>query len=369
MKVFKWISVILITIITGAICMGCGYTEEEKEEMEKYRLQGEENSIEYLKEKYGIDAKIVDVEVQKNDPGVIPDFWPSPTGNVIVESEYDGRSFYVYTNAETKNTECYDNYQHKEIEEAVISTINEYTNKKPKEYSIYYGELSGSEEYNGLVHEYFDGQNLNEILEEGNDGICGVFEYIDAGNFDNIEQMELTSKEKQKLLFVSYENNEDMGKVTTHSYNIKGTPQDMEIYKNAIYIQKAALLEGDEITYYNTDVKESNGVYYLDKENNEDLNILPVQQEEISNWDGRGVLEENAIALSETYSIPSGKAICIYYPINNINYRYERCIAAISSKDGGKYSTEPIYKIGEYYYFDIRTKDEYDYTFTLIGEK
>ena len=48
----------LLLILIMAVLTGCGYTQEEKAEMKRYEKQGRENAENYIKAKYGIDAKV-----------------------------------------------------------------------------------------------------------------------------------------------------------------------------------------------------------------------------------------------------------------------------------------------------------------------
>lgn len=72
---------------------GCGYTLEEKREMKRYEKQGRGNAKNYIREKYGIDAKITEINCEKYSSSPVPDFFPSPTGNVFVKEVQGGRFF------------------------------------------------------------------------------------------------------------------------------------------------------------------------------------------------------------------------------------------------------------------------------------
>lgn len=57
MKKRKTVCYIFIAFVM-IILAGCGYTKEEKADMKRYEIQGRENAKNYIKEKYGMDAKI-----------------------------------------------------------------------------------------------------------------------------------------------------------------------------------------------------------------------------------------------------------------------------------------------------------------------
>ena len=98
-KAVYWILLALIMVTVT----GCGYTLEEKREMKRYEKQGRENAKNYIREKYGIDAKITEINCEKYSSSPVPDFFPSPTGNVFVKMKYKGADFLVAISGQKKN--------------------------------------------------------------------------------------------------------------------------------------------------------------------------------------------------------------------------------------------------------------------------
>ena len=90
----------LLLILIMAVLTGCGYTQEEKAEMKRYEKQGRENAENYIKAKYGIDAKVRELNCEKYNSGPVPDFFPSPTGNVFIRMNYQGKDFSVFISGE-----------------------------------------------------------------------------------------------------------------------------------------------------------------------------------------------------------------------------------------------------------------------------
>ena len=86
----------LLLILIMAVLTGCGYTQEEKAEIKRYEKQGRENAENYIKAKYGIDAKVRELNCEKYNSGPVPDFFPSPTGNVFIRMNYQGEDFSVF---------------------------------------------------------------------------------------------------------------------------------------------------------------------------------------------------------------------------------------------------------------------------------
>lgn len=100
-----WILLAFVVVMAA----GCGYTKEEKREMKRYEKQGRENAKNYIKEKYGIDAKVTEVTCEKYDSGPVPDFSPSPTGNVFVKMKYQGEEFSAAISGAQKSVDGIDN--------------------------------------------------------------------------------------------------------------------------------------------------------------------------------------------------------------------------------------------------------------------
>ena len=90
-KAVYWILLALIMVTVT----GCDYTLEEKREMKRYEKQGRENAKNYIREKYGIDAKITEINCEKYSSSPVPDFFPAPTGNVFVKMKYKGADFLI----------------------------------------------------------------------------------------------------------------------------------------------------------------------------------------------------------------------------------------------------------------------------------
>lgn len=382
MKIFKFLILTISIMVVSITFIACGYTEEEKQAMKAYEKRGKEIAENYIKNKYGFEGKIKDISIEKAEYSIL-NFYPDPTGRVFVEMEHDGRRFKVYADAEGDDNQCYDNYQMVEIEKAVVSRISECVENQPWSYNLYYGVvINEHKNINGLIEEYFDGNNLDDILNDDKVDVNGVFEFIGDNDFKNINDLKLSHKGKKRLLFVNYRNTEDTKKVITHTYNILGTPQDMEIYKNAVYIKNAALIENNSVKDFPIDIKESNGIYYFKPENNETLYISTEEAEDISNWYGRGVIESKGKTITPAYNIQfkdnkqsdnnggRGNLIYIFYPAEKLdkNKDYVAGVKYYNSNGEEEFNTTIGQFIGDYYEFTI-AKDRINESFTIIEEE
>ena len=106
----------------------CGYTKEEKEQMKLIEKNGKKNALNYIEEKYDIDAKVEKVVVVKQETDPIPDFTPPPTGDAYVTLSYKDKEFHVLIDGLEETTKGKDDYQYDDIKEGIIE---EFNNKIP----------------------------------------------------------------------------------------------------------------------------------------------------------------------------------------------------------------------------------------------
>ena len=153
-------SYIKFLIMFVLVCLtGCRYTKEEKDTIEQYKTQAEENSISYIKEKYNISSEVISLEVELEDTDPIPNITPDPTGNVYVKMKSNNKEFYVYITGKESSIIGKDNYQYNEIVTDLLELIQKDTNITPYNYQVIYG-FEDSFKYPGLIDIYYDGTNL-----------------------------------------------------------------------------------------------------------------------------------------------------------------------------------------------------------------
>lgn len=267
MKIFKFLILTISIMVVSITFIACGYTEEEKQAMKAYEKRGKEIAENYIKNKYGFEGKIKDISIEKAEYSIL-NFYPDPTGRVFVEMEHDGRRFKVYADVKNNNGECYDNYQMSEIEKDIISKISKCAGKEPIDYQFCYGKLiSMDSDHNGVVDLYYDGSNLDEILNSDKVNVLGIFKFVGMDDFDNLNNFRFSNKSSERLLFLNYRDNESIEKVEDNNYGLLANWGDDyiagNIYDNAIYVKNARLMRNDSNIDYFNNVKESNGVYYF----------------------------------------------------------------------------------------------------------
>ena len=236
-KIGKKFIIHFILFIQLLLLPACAYTEEEKRMMEQYEKIGRKNAITYIEEKYGFTPSVEGLKCETVAIALALDPSPAPTGYVYVEM-YDKKSnihFWVYATGEEEGTqECWDNYQHGDIEKTVEYQLEALLGTDTEHIDLTYGKF-GDEERTvkdtsdvdrefGLLHDYFDGTNLAEILsseEYNNISVCMVEnnhipdllgyplgemneEGIYEGTISNNNEVRNIFGENVKCLFVNY---------------------------------------------------------------------------------------------------------------------------------------------------------------------
>lgn len=176
-KTARICSAALLLFLFALMLSACGYTLGERLEMAELERTAEKNAVAYIKEKYGFTPSVVSAACATYDSSPVPNLSPSPTGYVYVEVRKDQEkdTFWVYATGENKNTrECWDNFQHAEIEDAVKRRMETLLGAEIRHIDLFYGKFAVSSEgvrknsvkarEFALIHDYFDGSNFSEAL-------------------------------------------------------------------------------------------------------------------------------------------------------------------------------------------------------------
>ena len=331
------LSFVLMVMFALSACMH--YTEEELQLMEEYKKTGEENAITYIEEKYDFTPTVLEVECVTVNHEFEIDFTPSPTGEVFVkmQDDKDGEEFWVYTIGEESSLEnCYDNYQHEEIDTAIEEQLEALFGMEIQHLELSHGqiwndsenvdgEISNFKQY-GLVHNYFDGENLPEVLNDVYKSTivaCIVSEQhipdlIDCSIGELTEQAIYEGKPTadDKLMQIIGENT----KCTIINYNNKEAcdlahEKNKNPHESYFFIKDEYCLIGNYRTsnhrseYVSYEVKEFEDFYYIQKGGTY-CNFEKVEDTlSASSWNGRGF--KNAKKVYDEYAIDTD-AFCLY---------------------------------------------------------
>lgn len=352
-KAVYWslLALIMITVT------GCGYTLEEKREMKRYEKQGRENAKNYIREKYGIDAKITEINCEKYSSSPVPDFFPSPTGNVFVKMKYKGADFLVAISGQKKNTDGLDNYQFQEIATAFAQEMYNITGLHAESAYVCYGEYGTvKDEKNGMIHTFYDGENLAEVLQK--ESARAVVSYANQ----DVEQIPVSQISQKTgvdtILLTDYESREAYQTVRCPYYNLAGWPIENGI-ENQLYLMNGYRVVGaGEDTYVKCEKKIQDDIILITENPKDQIILEKTSLDSQKNWNGNGFIDAKQVASAYTFDTNSEK-VYAYFPVEKLDtkevkeaqlvkqyqYKGETCYDNIISKvtDDGKYIHGIVY--------------------------
>lgn len=352
-KAVYWILLALIMVTVT----GCGYTLEEKREMKRYEKQGRENAKNYIREKYGIDAKITEINCEKYSSSPVPDFFPSPTGNVFVKMKYKGADFFVAISGQKKNTDGLDNYQFQEIATAFAQEMYNITGLHAESAYVCYGEYGTvKDEKNGMIHTFYDGENLAEVLQK--ESARAVVSYANQ----DVEQIPVSQISQKTgvdtILLTDYESREAYQTVGCPYYNLAGWPIENGI-ENQLYLMNGYRVVGaGEDTYVKCEKKIQEDIILITENPKDQIILEKTSLDSQENWNGNGFIDAKQVASAYTFDTNSEK-VYVYFPVEKLDtkevkeaqlvkqyqYKGETCYDNIISKvtDNGKYIHGIVY--------------------------
>lgn len=352
-KAVYWLFLALIMVTVT----GCGYTLEEKREMKRYEKQGRENAKNYIREKYGIDAKITEINCEKYSSSPVPDFFPSPTGNVFVKMKYKGADFLVAISGQKKNTDGLDNYQFQEIATAFAQEMYNITGLHAESAYVCYGEYGTvKDEKNGMIHTFYDGENLAEVLQK--ESARAVVSYANQ----DVEQIPVSQISQKTgvdtILLTDYESREAYQTVRCPYYNLAGWPIENGI-ENQLYLMNGYRVVGaGEDTYVKCEKKIQDDIILITENPKDQIILEKTSLDSQENWNGNGFIDAKQVASAYTFDTNSEK-VYAYFPVEKLDtkevkeaqlvkqyqYKGETCYDNIISKvtDDGKYIHGIVY--------------------------
>lgn len=352
-KVVYWILLALIMVTVT----GCGYTLEEKREMKRYEKQGRENAKNYIREKYGIDAKITEINCEKYSSSPVPDFFPSPTGNVFVKMKYKGADFLVAISGQKKNMDGLDNYQFQEIATAFAQEMYNITGLHAESAYVCYGEYGTvKDEKNGMIHTFYDGENLAEVLQK--ESARAVVSYANQ----DVEQIPVSQISQKTgvdtILLTDYESREAYQAVGCPYYNLAGWPIENGI-ENQLYLMNGYRVVGaGEDTYVKCEKKIQDDIILITENPKDQIILEKTSLDSQENWNGNGFIDAKQVASAYAFDTNSEK-VYVYFPVEKLDtkevkeaqlvkqyqYKGETCYDNIISKvtDDGKYIHGIVY--------------------------
>lgn len=250
---------IIAAIILSIISLGLnGYTIANRiivKRKAEEKLQSEKNmAVEYLREKYDIDAEVIDAS-------------PTYHGSEIV-MQFDDRKFTVIVNSYAEPTDIADNYQYEKITDALLDKISE---DLPDGYmlgcDIYYSLANSALRFNSIFgkDEFFDGTNLEEILE-GHYGRMTML-YSDT-EFNDCEIFDWLREKHIEARFVSFDSEERLNEYIEYNKGLKYTLLSVDEFAIfAPYISDSLEIGKEKNTNKDYTIKEYENFLYCCPEN------------------------------------------------------------------------------------------------------
>lgn len=225
----KVVSIIVFILVITCILTGCGNT--------KYKSLGRKNAVQYIEDKYGFKPSVKSVISQKYNGSPLPFSSSSETGYVYVEMKHENKTFYVFISGTSENTDGIDNYQVRDIENAINEKVQDMvTNIINIDYCIGTNKESNEDPYYGMVPLKYDGSNLDEVLDEAQ--VKRIIVSVADSDLSGLteEVIHETFGSDTDILFVNYKSIEDYKKAEDTIYGLRDYGISSGIEENDAYI-------------------------------------------------------------------------------------------------------------------------------------
>lgn len=235
-----FVQILCLTVLLFCLT-GCFVSSEEKQKRQVYYDQAKENTISYIQKKYGF---IPEVGTTKCAFDNSDNFSSNCTGMILVNAKYNDKWFEVLIDGTNYTESGVDNYQYEQISREIVDLItSDYGS--PYKYQLYYGYYN-----KGLVSQYYDGNNLSDVMRDNY--LRLVAEYIDY-DFSEVNKESLKLSKYSifhRLYIVNYKSLNTYKKVNNHNYNITGSYIENEFYDNSEYLKNVITLNVRDVKYY-----------------------------------------------------------------------------------------------------------------------
>ncbi|MBR0529551.1 MAG: hypothetical protein IJJ76_07300 [Ruminococcus sp.] len=237
---------LLIFIILAVIGLS-GYYGYKAYKQYKFNKQwqsqneiAEANALEYVRDKYAIDAKVVSFrnDVYKDESN--GDYWITKLYNTVT-LESDGHKFNVIVKWKERSSDGYDNYYTDEVEELLKQQLSESCHGEPVYTNISeYSELDNNNDMWGYIDrggvyltkdEHFDGSDLKGVLKDCNLSVDALA--VDTV-FDDCELFDMFAQIDADAVFYSFDTMEHLEAAREVPGMINGN--DIGLMKYAPYI-------------------------------------------------------------------------------------------------------------------------------------
>ncbi len=310
------IAVLIIAILS--VCMTGCYSFEELQTEAEYEKQAKINAVEYIKEKYGFEPRVLNVDCPKSFNW----FDAYPNSQVYVKMRYDKKTFYTLIKGSKVTTEGRDNYQYEELKSALKQKLSDATNISIEELSVIYGYNitdDPTNDKNGMISPYYNGNNLLEVFKDTHPYVVASVIEQDISSF----QADMIKDQTGigKAIFVNYDNKKHYNIFKLSYLNIMQDIEDALIYINDYRIiedtsDQYYTEEDTSDQYYRPKTAEYDGVIIATVDDCESLSLEKTEMDPADNWSDQGF--KHPVKLCDAYAINTdAETIQIFIPISD----------------------------------------------------
>ena len=174
-----------------------------------------------------------------------------------------------------------------------------------------YGEYgSTNEEKNGMIHTFYDGENLAEILQD--ESARAVISYVNHP-VDQIPVSEVSWKTGvDTMLLVDYESQEAYQSVCQPYYNLAGWPIENGIEDQLYQVNGYRVVNAGEDSYMKCEKKIQDDIILITEKPEERVDLEKSVLDSPDNWNGNGFIDAKQVA--DAYDVETGfcKSICVF---------------------------------------------------------
>ena len=328
---------LLVVVILAAIGFSVygGYNAYKRYKFNKqWQSQNEiaeENALEYVRNKYAVDAKVVSLSNDEYKSGLNAEYWITKDYNTVT-LESDDHKFNVVVKWRERSSEGYDNYYTDEVEELLKQQISESCHGEPvytiiSEYSELDDDMWGYINRSGVYlakDEHFDGSDLKGVLKDRHLSVkAAVIDTV----FDDCELFDMFAQIDADADFYSFDTMEHLDAAKEVRVSLNGN--DMGIMEYAPYITDYRSIHDGKNVHSDFGVKTKDDMLFrvfpdgYSKSDTYTYDKVAIEDcDNIYLYFGYNKLSEYlSSAITDGY-IVSGDgvwgSVCIYYPLEKL---------------------------------------------------
>ena len=312
----------LIVFLSVSFLGGCGFSSEQRQQMQEISQTAKTNAVNYILEKYEFAAETVDADVCTEQDGAFNT--PSITGCAVVTMEYEGKKFKVHISGEADTIQGTDDFQY----DVILEDAREYFASLLgyEVYDIYLeykdepitGDPYSDRQKQNLINELYQTGDFESFIQRhpisASVSDCKNQDFTDfpKTNPKAAAYLEECAEEYDtKVILISYRDEAAYQSGYVHTYGF-GRILDFEIEQDGMYITSYIGFERDGTECNRFEVQEYNGIFIscADRIERDDLAVSSGQKE----WMDLGETKKSPV--SAVYSIQKEQSgeITVYIP-------------------------------------------------------